>query len=326
MKMPTIKTHKRGFTLVELLVVIAIIGILVALLLPAVQRVRESARRTQCLNNMKQIGIGLHHYHDTIRSFPPFIINRSGSPGRIADADKTANWLVLLLPFVEQTPLYESWDFSLPLNQNPGTTMEISIFKCPSDPNSRKNHCTYAGKWARGNYGMNVSPCRHGVGSAADDPLSGIGAANKVLRMADILDGTSNTVAVDELRAGLNERDLRGSWAMPGLGSGSAALFGDAGSPNSMGGNTDDMENCTVSGWAGNNSRGMGCFDSGSTGQMAPRSMHIEGLHVLMADASARYISNDIESKHSDGGCGPGPHSVWQALHTRAGGEVVRNE
>jgi hypothetical protein len=233
----------------------------------------------------------------------------------------------LLLPFLEQKPIHEAWDFSIPVNENPGRSMEISIFKCPSDPKSRKNFCSYAGgKWARGNYGMNVSPCRHGVGTLKDDPLSGIGRTNHVVRMADILDGTSNTVAVDEIRSGLNEHDIRGCWAMPGLGSGTAGLFNDAGVPNSKGGNADDMENCLVAGMAGDGSRGMGCFDSSNTGQMTPRSLHIEGLHILMADASTRFVANEIDSNPGEFGCGPGPTGVWQALHTRAGGETAGTE
>jgi prepilin-type N-terminal cleavage/methylation domain-containing protein len=106
----------RGFTLVELLVVIAIIGILVGLMLPAVQMARESARRTQCTGNLDQIGTALHNYHDTHGCFPPFFIHRTGDPSRIADADKGANWLVFLLPYVEQQALYDQWDFHIPAN------------------------------------------------------------------------------------------------------------------------------------------------------------------------------------------------------------------
>ena len=233
------KFNRRGFTLIELLVVIAIIAILVALLLPAVQQAREAARRTQCKSNLKQIGIALHNYHETYGCFPPFFIHRTGNATRIADANKGANWLVFLLPQLEQASLYNQWDFNIPANQNPGRSQEVAAFKCPTDPQSQSAHCSYAGGgWARGNYGMNVSPCQHGVGDSG-----GLGAVNHVVRIGDITDGSSNTVAVDELRVGLNDRDLRGSWAMPGLGAATAAMFNDASAPNSIEPQSDDMEN-----------------------------------------------------------------------------------
>ena len=100
------KASQRGFTLIELLVTIAIIGVIIALLLPAVQQAREAARRAQCKNNLKQIGIALHNYHATHNCFSPFMISRSGNHQRLADVDKGANWLVFLLPYVDQNVLY----------------------------------------------------------------------------------------------------------------------------------------------------------------------------------------------------------------------------
>lgn len=155
--------------------------------------------------------------------------------------------------------------------------------------------------------------------------LGGIGGAYYSVRMRVVQDGASNTVAVDELRAGLNPNDIRGCWAMPGLSAGTAALFGDADRPNARGGNSDDMENCTAAGLAGDGSRGMGCFDSGSTAQMAARSAHPGGVHVLMLDGSVRFVSDDVDSKADQHGCGSGPLGVWQALHTRAGGDTVND-
>jgi prepilin-type N-terminal cleavage/methylation domain-containing protein/prepilin-type processing-associated H-X9-DG protein len=313
----------RGFTLVELLVAIAIIGLLIGLLLPAVQMAREAARRTQCTGNLDQIGTALHNYHDTHGCFPPFFIHRTGDPSRIADADKGANWLVFLLPYVEQQSVYDQWDFNIPANQNPGRSAELSVYRCPSDPQSRGNLCSFAGGgWARGNYGMNVSPCEHGVGSNPSG-LGGIGGANHTVRLGDILDGTSHTVAVDELRSGVNEHDLRGSWAMPGLSAGTAAMFSDASTPNSPEPYSDDMENCAACGMLGNASSRMGCYDGTNTSQMTARSMHPGGLQVLMADGSARFVSEDIDYRRSLVGCGPPPHGTWQAIHTRAGGEVI---
>lgn len=320
-KEPPMNSFRRAFTLIELLVVIAIIAILIALLLPAVQQAREAARRTQCKSNLKQIGVALHNYHDVNNSFPPFFISRSGNATRIADTDKGANWLVFLLPYMEQTPLYDAWNFDIPANQNDGRSQELTMYKCPTDPQSDGVHCSYAGGgWARGNYGMNVSPCQHGVNDHGGN--GGIGAVNHVVRFRDITDGTSNTIAVNELRGGLNEHDLRGSWAMPGLGAGTSAMFNDASAPNSKEPNSDDMENCLVAGLAG--VPPMGCFDSTSTGQMTARSLHTGGLQSLMADGSARFISDNIDFSRTTNNCGPAnQRGVWQKLHTRGGGEVV---
>jgi hypothetical protein len=169
---------------------------------------------------------------------------------------------------------------------------------------------------------MNVGPCEFGVGGSGSS-LGGIGGANRVVRIAAITDGTSNTVAVDELRAGMNEHDLRGSWAMPGLSAGTAAMFNDASTPNCREPYSDDMENCAVSGMLGNATSGMGCFDSTTTSQMTARSMHPGGLQVTMADGSARFVSDTIDFKRTLVGCGPPPRGVWQAIHTRGGGEPV---
>ncbi|TWT39883.1 Type II secretion system protein G precursor [Thalassoglobus neptunius] len=313
---------RKGFTLIELLVVIAIIAILIALLLPAVQQAREAARRTQCKSNLKQIGLALNNYHDVSNCFPPFFIHRTGNSSRIADADKGANWLVFLLPYVDQSPIYNNWDFDIPANQNEERSQSLSIYKCPTDPQSDGPHCSYAGGgWARGNYGMNVSPCAHGVGETNTGD-GGVGGANTVVRFRDITDGTSNTIAVDELRSGLNAQDLRGSWAMPGLGSGTAAMFNDASPPNSWKPHSDDMENCAVSGSMGNPP--MGCFDNNSTGQMTSRSLHTGGVQVLLIDGSARFVSENIDYTWGETDCGPpSKRGVWQRLHTRGGGEII---
>jgi len=317
------RVRRRGFTLIELLVVIAIIAILIALLLPAVQQAREAARQTQCKNHLKQIGLALHNYHVAHNFFPPFFIHRTGDPSRIADDDKGANWLVFLLPYVDQGPLYNEWDFDIPANQNPGRSAELPIYKCPTDPQSGAFPCSYAGGgWARGNYGMNVSPCEHGVGISSDGAEGGIGGANQVVRIKDIKDGTSTTVAVNELRAGLNPNDLRGCWAMPGLGSGTAAMFNDASAPNSREPFSDDMENCAVAGLFG--VPPMGCFDNTSTSQMTSRSMHYGGMHALMTDGAVRFISDSIDFSRNPTDCGTVQgRGLWQALHTRGGREVV---
>jgi prepilin-type processing-associated H-X9-DG protein len=155
----------------------------------------------------------------------------------------------------------------------------------------------------------------------APSKIGGIGGANFSVSMRRITDGTSNTVAVDELRAGLNADDLRGCWAMPGLGSGASALFRDAHIPNPPGAHADDMENCGEAGFEGDSSSGMGCYDPGATTQMAARSLHPGGVHTLMVDGSVRFVADSIQGNPTQQGSPP--QGVWQAVHTRGGGEIV---
>lgn len=142
-------SSRLGFTLVELLVVIAIIGILVALLLPAIQAAREAARRTQCANNLKQIGIALHNYHDTYRVFPSekTMSNRPSDgllrcedPGPSWDVEP-GNWEIFLLPFIEQSAAYDQLDWGRPYNQAPNTAVfqgDYPGYLCPSNPKHQK--------------------------------------------------------------------------------------------------------------------------------------------------------------------------------------------
>lgn len=128
---------RRGFTLVELLVVIAIIGVLVALLLPAVQAARESARRTQCGNNLKQLGLAVHNYHDSFNYFPPGGV----SYGACCATPTYQTWSLAILPHMEQKPLYDRYDFNLP-NEDPVNHAVVQTFLksqiCPSDLETRK--------------------------------------------------------------------------------------------------------------------------------------------------------------------------------------------
>jgi prepilin-type N-terminal cleavage/methylation domain-containing protein len=254
-------SSRRGFTLVELLVVIAIIGILIALLLPAVQAAREAARRSQCTNQMKQIGLALHNYHSAHNCFPPGGINYGWSSGGGTEpASKLAmnfNGMVCLLPFLEQQALYNKYNFkecaslcahgtasSKPFAGDPVTggnaavvSKTISTLLCPSDtydPLLTEDHTWYGIKSGSGYRGVKMNydfSAAQGDASTFEDWRSGGGAGsisarrmfgeNSDTKIQNVLDGTSNTVAVVEtLRWVFNGTcpawGYR-AWVMPGI-------------------------------------------------------------------------------------------------------------
>jgi prepilin-type N-terminal cleavage/methylation domain-containing protein len=163
--------HSRGFTLIELLVVIAIIAILIALLLPAVQQAREAARRSQCRNNLKQIGLALHNYADTHGRFPPGGVCLDGAgcwstySASMADprhVSSGASWVTMLLPYFDQSALYNQYRFDLPSANAANATVRrtwLTVLQCPSHLQST----LFSAAWAKGTYGGNF-----GVDNAMD--------------------------------------------------------------------------------------------------------------------------------------------------------------
>jgi len=207
----------RGFTLVELLVVIAIIGILIAMLLPAVQAAREAARRAECTNNLRQLALAAHHYHDAVGSFPPGILLSQYSAG--SGRYRGANLFVFLLPYFEQGNLYDEWDFADP-NANFSGGMQSRAARgpnllCPSEP-ERENPLYYSTRLTGSSIDryLKVTSYAGNGGTRSYHPASGFLATDGVfflagpgslpepnqqpVRLADVTDGTSNTLLLGE--------------------------------------------------------------------------------------------------------------------------------
>ena len=248
---------RRGFTLIELLVVIAIIAVLIALLLPAVQAAREAARRIQCTNNLKQLGLGIANYESTNNSLPISVVFGSNvppctSPGFGNNCQNTP-WFLLMLPFLEQAPLYSSFNASIGI-EGPGLmgfiinstvfTTKIPSFQCPSDNSNAFSFAALstatggavpALPWSatKGNYGVNWGNTDYGQWATSgitgafpalyrQSPfgLSQAGTGPQLVRMASITDGSSNTEFMSEILQGAND-DIRGTVWVDNGGAGS---------------------------------------------------------------------------------------------------------
>jgi type II secretory pathway pseudopilin PulG len=321
------------------LVVIAIIGILVALLLPAVQSAREAARRMQCQNNLKQIGLALHNYHDTNQSFPPCM----SFDKDVSDISNTpnyrANWVIRILPFCEQQNLYNSFDFTQYIshanNRNQRGT-ELAFMKCPSDAKTKvKFSGTISGEndnWARGNYGANGQNGQMAIASSTSDQgdwndltKRGVMSCNVSLDIAGIKDGTSNVMLVGELRAGLTDKDRRGVWAMGAAGS--SGLFwhgygGDDNGPNFFAPNSpddDDIAGCALIPQELKMAERMTCYTGGNSWQATLRSVHDGGGFCVFADGSVHFISNSINTSGEWGTV----QAVWDYLICSCDGKVI---
>lgn len=313
---------RRGFTLIELLVVIAIIAVLIALLLPAVQQAREAARRTQCRNNLKQLGLALHNYHDTHQRLPPGgIHNRDGHGASASSSSWGPSWIVMTLPYFDQGPLYNTYNFSLDrardgINQTV-VNVELAALKCPSD-GTEKPKWSNSVPFARGNYAAN-----NGISNAFSRSNFDIKRERGPFsmarvygaRMSDIEDGTSNTLLLAELIAGERSGDVRGAWAYP------TGVYFCGGTPHYSdprimlvpNGNSldDSMRDLPSACSAENSDRNLRCIAGGSRAAQTARSKHTGGVQVCLADGSVRFISDVIANQ------------TWLNLLAIADGNVV---
>ncbi len=315
-------TRRRGFTLIELLVVIAIIGVLIALLLPAVQAAREAARRAQCVNNLKQLGIALHNYHDTVGTLPL---------GRTTPQQFSFSPLARMLPFMEQTTLQSAlnfdWGWSDPQNSTVYTT-SVSSFLCPSDPqtaipnqwggtNYRSNEGTTVAMWQGASDTTNVN--------AALPPANGLFFALTPIRLADVTDGTSNTAAFSEhIKGDFNNTvatelaDTFWPQTYPATADEAVAQcramnwrdlafqrVSDVGAPWAYG------YHSTTSYWHSGPPNSRSCMFPPSRIMTTATSKHPGGVNVCLADGSVKFVKDTVNIL------------AWRAVGSRNGGEVV---
>ncbi len=310
--------NRRAFTLIELLVVIAIIAILVALLLPAVQQAREAARRSSCKNNLKQIGLALHNYHDTHSTFPPLIVQPVNAQGSANHATACAascwpgwGWQAFILPFVEQPALYDAagiGEGSKPFDRQTEVRTVINTYMCPSDVGSPLDNGSMWNRFtndgweaAKSNYmaaNDHDFTNRDNGDSAPSHNPSGMFWKHSKTQMRDITDGTSNTIMVGERRyerSGVNAS--AGVWA----GTIAATHENDFGYDNCGTGHTNI--NGQVTGWD---------FVKGFSSQ------HQGGAQFVLADGSVRFISENIDHNRDQTA-----NSTYEFLLNRQDGEVI---
>ncbi len=304
MKICQKNSRSGGFTLIELLVVISIVGLLVALLLPAVQSAREAARRAQCVSQLKQIGLGLHNYESSQRVFPPGYVSLADPSG--SDLGPGWGWASFLLPQLEQWPLYNAINFRLAIEAPDNLTSRlpmITVFLCPSD--SVKPAWWAMKRDASGIPTQNicqVAPTNYVAMFGTSDPGidgDGIFFRNGQVGIPAITDGTSLTIAVGERSRRLGEATWVGSVT-------NAILFPDE--DDGVGyARTEGAPGMTLGHAAG---RGGPGDPSGEVNQYY--SLHAgPGVNFLFADGHVAFLKTTLDNK------------TYRALATRAGGEVI---
>jgi prepilin-type N-terminal cleavage/methylation domain-containing protein len=327
------RSLRTGFTLIELLVVIAIIAVLIALLLPAVQQAREAARRTQCRNNLKQLGLAIHNYHDTHNCFPyAYMLTLPPSQGPTLNA---CPYSIQILPYLDQAPLYQQWSPLVPaINEAPalipGMTPQIqgnlavirtvlTVFMCPSSPvpnvadyGLAPPSAPFNVSWtaARGDYSVSTgirgdlatlayANFPGGASGNREGVLQVAGWGGRVGRMRDVIDGTSNSALLME-RTGGNQiyRKMQVDAAAPAaLGRANAGGWGDF-----------LVGEHWPNGSLYDGSVGINCNNQRSSGF---HSFHVGGIHALMGDGAVKFVSENVSQ------------FILAAIITRAKGETA---
>jgi prepilin-type N-terminal cleavage/methylation domain-containing protein len=328
----------QGFTLVELLVVIAIIGVLVALLLPAVNAAREAARRMQCGNRLKQLALAMHNYEEVFKVFPTGTINASPASGAIAAGDDPNGrngggaigiggpWICLMLPYIEQPVLHtyfmkivhekpEAVDWfghATYVTTAPIGAQHLPAMDCPSHPMNKEELANGTGMehLARGNYAACYGRGGYGQVFTKDHSIGGLFGNNHPIGIKDVTDGLSNTLAISELKYrlpsadGPSFQDTRGTWSYGTMG---GNIFSAQTGPNSA--VPDGV-------WGCRNflPLKMPCIQSGSpyaAMYAAARGYHPSGVQAALGDGSVRFFSDNIEL------------AAWQGLGSRGSGETT---
>jgi len=343
--------------LIELLVVIAIIAILIALLLPAVQQAREAARRSQCRNNIKQLGLAIHNYHDVFNTIPPAWVT---TQFQVAAGDPTHwSWGASLLPYVDQAPLFNTLQpGTRRIDQNlalggataAGLTTPLSVFRCPSDTGPALNNFsaslgvnatqqtefgTYARQGWNGTAMTPIATSNYVINADTGDsntpavlvnntalfsfgPPLGVAWANSRVAFKDVTDGLSNTIFVGER-----------AWNIKGLmiGAGTALGFAPAAATGSSLNNQCRacLSVIAIPYWGINQT-----VVNADHQSRAYSSQHVGGIHVLMGDVAVRCLSENVDHRPNSIGSAPGDHSgpafidsTFERLLGRAEGQVV---
>ncbi len=310
------KARRSGFTLIELLVVIAIIAILIALLLPAVQQAREAARRSQCRNNLKQLGLAIHNYHDNFNCFP--IADVSGGVNPISAHAR-------LLPSMDQAPLYNLINFNVDHNHvsnDPVRLANVPTFVCPSNvdalPTTLGGRTTYY--W---NAGSGI--VMYDSGMTGQPQANGVIYHTRKIRFNDVTDGLSNTGAMAEKMTG----DGSNAISSPRTDTFRPGTYPNTADEALQQCNATDVTNLTLQGYSNVGApwlqqyhstnqynhvlppNGRSCMYPPGRIATTANSQHTGGVHLLLGDGSVRFVSENIDT------------GTWRALGSIAGGEVI---
>ena len=336
---------RRAFTLIELLVVIAIIAILIGLLLPAVQKVREAAARMKCANNFKQLGLALHHYEGVYGKFPPAF---TGDPGTSGLPGYFFSWSVLaqLNPYLEQTNIFNRMDLTQPMYVPPAYNISaanqfavvqiVPLFLCPSDKMQPVSSAYGVTNMGPTNYAACFGSGATGGGAPYGSPWNADGAfpAKDGVRVTAVTDGTSNTAAMSESILGDGPESATG--AAPGkpdmvygyTGFGTPVTPGACGSAGQWNYTnrrgfmwaSGEIRCATYNHFLTPNSPQYDCITNDvnpgpgqytAVGFRAARSRHPGGVNLLLCDGSVRFARDSVSAQ------------TWQAIGTRAGGEIA---